>query len=414
MTERSHQKLSAILRSPSRSKRLLKHVWRHYREDRCFDDAASLSYTSLLSLVPLLAVIFGIAAAFPVFENWSGQFKQLVFDNLVPDSGMQVQESIEQFLGSVSALTLTGTFFLIITALLLLMRIEKTFNRIWRVTRARPLVPKITMYWAVLTLGPLTLGAATALSAQPMLELLGADALDAGLLRTLGIFLFTWLAFTLMFLLVPNCRVPLAYAATGGLVSTLLFTLAKTGFVGYVSRANYSVIYGALASIPIFLLWLYVVWGVILLGASLAASLTGFADRGSDWRWPAALEFVLVYRLLGHFYLAQRNGEALSLNDLMEREPGVTSSRLQALLHRLRDEQLISQNADENWLLARDLHHYSLQQLYLAGDYHLPLGGQAAVPGSGPFDAPLLTLLGQVSLTLDQPLAALYDQAVAN
>ena len=413
MTERSHQKLSAILSSPSRGKRLLKHVWRHYREDRCFDEAASLSYTSLLSLVPLLAVIFGIAAAFPVFENWSGQFKQLVFDNLVPDSGLQVQESIEQFLGSASALTLTGTFFLIITALLLLMRIEKTFNRIWRVTRPRPLVPKITMYWAVLTLGPLTLGAATALSAQPLLELLGADALEAGLLRTLGIFLFTWLAFSLMFLLVPNCRVPLAYAATGGLVSTLLFTLAKTGFVGYVSRANYSVIYGALASIPIFLLWLYVVWGVILLGASLAASLTSFADRGSDWRWPAALEFVLVYRLLGHFYLAQRSGGALSLNDLMEREPGVSSSRLQELLHRLRDEQLISQNADEDWLLARDLHHYSLQQLYLAGDYHLPLGEHAAVPNSGPFDAPLLTLLGQSSLTMDQPLAALCDQAAA-
>lgn len=409
-TDPHHRKLRSILTDPTQGRRLLRHMWRHFQEDRCFAEAASLSYTSLLSLVPLLAVVLGIASAFPVFDEWAEQLKDMLFENLVPDAGTQLTANFDQFLESVNKLTLTGTFFLIITALLLMMRIEASFNLIWRVPKPRPLVQKITMYWAVLTLGPLALGAATALSAQPLIDLLGGEVIDAGSLRTVGVFLLTWLAFGLMFLLVPNCPVPISYAAFGAFVSTVLFTLAKGAFVSYVGRASYSVIYGALASVPIFLLWLYIVWSVILLGASLAASLTTFSDRGTDWEWPEAWELLLVYRLLGHLHKAQLEGRALTTEELAALEPGVVSSRLQEQLLRLVNENLITQDMEGSWLLKRDLAHYTLRDLYNEGDYHLPIGKERGVPTSSPWDDAFFAALNAREMKLDTPLAELYAQ----
>lgn len=403
-----HRKLRRVLTNPSRGRRLAAHVWRHFKEDRCFAEAASLGYTSLLSLVPLLAVVFGIASVFPVFERWSQELRAIVYRNLVPDAGSQLAENFDTFLGSVKELTLTGTVFLILTALLLMMRIESSFNLIWRVPRARPLVNKITMYWAVLTLGPLALGAAAALSAQPLFDFLPGDVEQSGALRAMGVFLLSWGAFGLMFVLVPNCKVPMSYAAFGAFVSTVLFTLAKSLFVIYVSRASYSVIYGALASVPIFLFWLYIVWTVILLGASLAAALTTFSDRGTDWEWPRAWDLLLIYRLLGHLYMAQGAGRSLDLEDLMEREPGIPSSRLQDVLRGLVAQDLIAQDQEGGWILKRDLARYTLRELYLGGDFHLPIGKPIAVPSQSPWDRAFLAALNAPELDLDRPLAELY------
>ena len=111
--------------------------------------------------------------------------------------------------------------------------------------------------------------------------------------------------------------------------------------------------------------------------------------------------------------LSSEHGETLSLEELMQREAGVPSSRLQELLHKLSDEQLITQDVDENWLLKRDLSSYTLQDLYVAGDYHLPIGKEQPVPSESPWDAPFLALLGQTTLDLDQDLASLYDKALA-
>ena len=412
MTLPSQQaKLRGVFTDPLRARRLARHAWTHFKEDRCFAEAASLSYTSLLSLVPLLAVVFGIASAFPVFDDWSEQLKTIIFQNLVPEASSQLASTFDQFLSSVNKLTLTGTLVLIFTALMLMMRIEKSLNLIWRVPKSRPLVQKITMYWAVLTLGPLALGAATALSAQPLFNALGSGIVSDSAGSNIGVFVLTWVAFGLLFLLVPNCKVPISYAVLGAFLTTVLFTLAKLGFVVYVSRANYSVIYGALATIPIFLFWLYIVWVVILLGAILAAALTTFSDQGADWEWPDAWQFLLVFRLLGHLYEAQISGKAVSLETLLNKEPGLPSSRLQDMLRKLMDEQLITQDSEGDWLLTRELSHFTLRDLYTAGDYHLPIGKTPAVPSSSPWDGPFLGLLNAPQLTLDASLASLYEQA---
>ena len=143
-----------------RGKRLARHVWEHFQEDRCFAEAASLSYTSLLSLVPLLAVVFGIFAAFPVFEDWAGRLQNAILENVMPAASEQIVPHLNTFLDSVSRLTLPGIVGLIVTAILLLNRIESTFNRIWRVENARTVVNRLTMYWAVLTLAPIMIAAA--------------------------------------------------------------------------------------------------------------------------------------------------------------------------------------------------------------------------------------------------------------
>lgn len=393
-----------------RVRRLAAHVWRHFGEDRLFDEAASLSYTSLLSMVPLLAVVFGVASIFPVFQQWSEQLQSFVFNNFVPASGDQIQSYVAGFLESVGKLTLTGTLVLIITALLLMIRIERTFNLIWRVPTARSIGNRVVMYWAVLTLGPLALGAAIALSAQPVFEQMAMGAATHSNWRALGIFSLSWLAFTLMFLLIPNRRVRFTHALVGALLSALLFGLAKKAFVTFVANASFNVIYGALATIPIFLFWLYLVWIVVLLGASLAASLTTFKDRRVDWGWPRKWRFLLAYRLVGYLWKAQQEGKALPVEKLLESLDGVTEPVLAAQLALLFEAGFVTRNEDGNWLLSRDMDTVSLLNLYQAGEFYLPVGEKLEVPSKSEWDAAFFRSVSEGELNMQQSLKEMYTQ----
>jgi len=393
-----------------RVRRLASHVWRHFGEDRLFDEAASLSYTSLLSMVPLFAVVFGVASIFPVFQQWSEQLQSFVFTNFVPASGDQIQSYVAGFLESVGKLTLTGTFVLIITALLLMIRIERTFNLIWRVPTARSIGNRVVMYWAVLTLGPLALGAAIGLSAQPVFEQVAVGAATQSSWRALGIFSLSWLAFVLMFILVPNRPVRLSHAMVGALLSAVLFELAKKAFVTFVANASFNVIYGALATIPIFLFWLYLVWIVVLLGASLAASLTTFNDRKVDWGWPKKWGFLLAYRLVGYLWKAQNQGKALSTENLLESMEGVTEPILAGQLALLFEAGLITRNEDRNWLLCRDLDTVSLLDLYQAGEFYLPVGEQLEIPSESEWDPVFFRSISEHDLNMQQSLKKMYTQ----
>jgi membrane protein len=394
-----------------RVKRLATHVWQHFSEDRLFDEAASLSYTSLLSMVPLLAVVFGVASIFPVFQQWSEQLQSFVFTNFVPNSGDLIQIYLAGFLESVGKLTLAGTLFLILTALLLMVRIERAFNLVWRVPTARSIRNRVVMYWAVLTLGPLALGAAIALSAQPVFEqvVLGASTHSAW--RAAGIFSLSWLAFTLMFLLVPNRRVHFTHAAVGALVSAILFGIAKKAFVAFVASASFNVIYGALASIPIFLFWLYLVWIVVLLGASLAASLTTFNDRKVDWGWPKKWEFLLVYRLVGFLWKAQAEGRALLVEELLVSLEGATEPELTAQLGLLLEAGIVNRSDAGSWLLCRDPDTVSLLNLYRAGEYYLPVSETLEIPSKSEWDAAFFRSVRLGDLNMQQSLKDMYTQS---
>ena len=391
-----------------RVKRLAAHVWRHFAEDRLFDEAASLSYTSLLSMVPLLAVVFGVASAFPVFEHWTEQLQSFVFSNFVPASGDQIQIYLTGFLESVGKLTLPGTLLLILTALLLMVRIESAFNLIWRVPTARSIRDRVVMYWAVLTLGPLALGAAAALSAQPVFEQVVLGVSTHSNWRGLGIFSLSWLAFSVMFILVPNRNVRISHAAVGAFLSALLFALAKKAFVTYVENASFNVIYGALATIPIFLFWLYLVWIVILLGASLAASLTTFNDRKVGWGWPVKWKFLLAYRMVGYLWKAQFSGKSMAVEELLNSLEGATEPGLATQLRQLFDAGIVTRNESGNWLLCRDLHGISLLDLYRAGEFYLPVGETMEIPTKSEWDAAFLRSVSLGELNMQQSLESMY------
>ena len=391
-----------------RVRRLAAHVWRHFGEDRLFDEAASLSYTSLLSMVPLLAVMFGVASVFPVFDEWSEQLRSFVFSNFVPASGDQLQSYLAMFLESVGKLTLTGTLVLILTALMLMVRIERALNLIWRVPVSRRIGNRLVMYWAILTLGPLALGAAIALSAQPVLERVAEGAVNPSNWRALGIFTLSWFAFTMMFWLVPNRRVRLSHALVGALLSAVLFALAKKAFVAFVANASFNVIYGALAAVPIFLFWLHLVWIVILLGASLAASLTTFNDRKVDWGWPEKWSFLLTFRLVGELWKAQLDGKALANEELLESLEGMTEPMLSALLVILLDAGFVTRTEDGNWLLCRDLDTISLLDLYRAGEFYLPVGEKLDIPSQSEWDEAFFRCISGHQSDMQQSLKAMY------
>jgi len=370
-----------------RGKRLLRHVWAHFKEDRCLEEAASLGYTSLLSLVPLLAVVFGIIAAFPVFNEWSEMLQSFIFDNFMPSTGEQIVPYIDKFLSSVSRLTLPGMLALLATALLLLNRIEAAFNRIWRVAKGRTLLNRVVMYWAVLTLVPLLIAAGVAFSAQSVLGFLGdGESMNPAAYRIV-MFLMGWAVFTLMFLVVPNRSVQVRHALSGAFLSAVLFEIAKTAFVAYVSNTNYAVIYGALATIPIFLFWIYLVWAVILFGASLAASLTTFSDfRRSEAEWPERWNFQMTFRLLGHFREAQKRGESLTREKILDLEKEASEIRLLKLVEGLEAANLVAGDEDGNWFLRRDLEDMTLGDLYCAGGHYLPFSEVDDLPNESAWD----------------------------
>lgn len=367
------------------------HLWRHFREDRSFEAAAALSYTSLLALVPLMAVMLGVISAFPVFDQWAGELESYIFANFVPAAGDAVQTHLNQFVERTAGLTGAGTVFLIITAILLMSTIERSFNRIWRVARPRHIGGRLLTYWSVLTLGPLLMGASLALTSYLAAVPLLAPEAVRGLLQELVLnftpFFVALVGFALVFLVVPNRRVRLRHALAGALLSAVLFELAKRGFVFYVTHfPTYERLYGALAAVPLFLVWIYLSWVVVLLGASVAAALTTFNYRKSDWHWSHRHEFLLALRLLGHFWHAQRQGRALSQAELLSREPAASDRQIARLLACFHDGGFIHPDEAGEWLLSTDLEDVTLAELYRSGPFILPVGELDDLPVESHWD----------------------------
>lgn len=378
-----------------------RHLWKHFREDRCFEAAGALSYTTLLALVPLMAVVIGVISAFPVFDSGVEQLQDFIFKNFVPAAGDEVQAYIDQFVQRSAGLTGAGTLFLVITAILLMSTIEKSLNRIWRVGRARRITSRLIVYWAVLTLGPLLMGASVGLTSYlqvlPMLapEFVRGWVHSATLALTPT--LIALLAFTLIFSVVPNRRVRFHHALAGAAFSAFAFEAAKRGFVFYLSNfPTYENLYGALATIPIFLVWIYVTWTVILLGASVSASLTTFNYRRADWRWNPRHHLLLAIRLIHHLAEAQRSGRGLPSSTLLAREAAMTDGELQALMQRLDAAGLVQRDEDGDWFLCADLAEVSLGDLYAHVAFVLPVAESEPLPPVSDGDRRLRAALNEI------------------
>lgn len=359
-----------------RTRRAGKHAgaFLRYTTLRFFDDqcplwAAMLCYASLLSVVPLMVVAFGIISAFPVFESWSGSLQAFIFDNFVPATGDAIQKNLQHFADQATQLSAVGTAFLIATAILLMVNMERALNQIWRATTPRTAGSRFVVYWAVLTVGPILFGASVAISSYiaslPVFEATTATLGVQGMLLPLAPFVFSALAFTLIFLIVPSVSVPWRHALIGGIVTSLLFEAAKAGFSLYITKfPTYETLYGAFAAFPIFLIWIYLSWIVTLVGASFAAALQSYRPQSTRNPWPRHQELILLYRFVRHLWLAQKEGTGLSTDQLLQREPRATHDQGVRLLHALDEHHLATLDDDGDWLLTRDLDDVTLADLW--------------------------------------------------
>lgn len=350
-----------------------------FLDDKCFETAGALSYTTLFAIVPLLAAVFAILSAFPVFADWRVRISDFIFNNFVPSAGNTVQQYLLQFASNASKLTLLGVLGLLVSALMMMYSIEDRFNRIWRVQTKRSGGSRFLLYWAALTIGPLLVVTGIVIASHLFaLTTFGADtsqpsAFSQWLLAALP-FVLTFLILLTMYKLIPNRTVALRHAAVAAFLAALLFEIARAAFALYVQRVpSYQQVYGALAVVPIFLIWIYFSWVIVLLGASLAAALAAFEYHPLATRLPKGCEFIGLLRVLRHFAAAQREGMGLHSEELRRRERFLDDDLLQRYLGDLHRAGLLTRAESGQWLLARDLATVELADLYRDGGYRLPL-----------------------------------------
>ena len=289
-------------------------LWERFREDRLGVTASSLTYTTVLALVPLFAVALSIFTAFPLFGQFQRGLEDWLITNLVPRSIAEpVLGYLTQFAGKASQLGSVSVVFLLITSLALMNTVDHTLQGIWRVRRQRSLGQRILIYWAALTLAPLVLGGSVAITSYLVTASRGVvDRLPLGLSFLLDLLQFVMMAggMTLLYRFVPATWVRWSHALAGGVFVALALALARWGLTAYLARIpTYSLIYGAFATVPILLLWTYIAWLIVLLGAVVAAYLpaltAGVSRRPGSSGWPFELALELL-RLLAH----AREGEA--------------------------------------------------------------------------------------------------------
>jgi len=253
-------------------------VVKRFVDDRCMRVASSLSFTTLLALVPLTAVTLAVLSLFPVFSTWMGVIQEFIYSNFVPAAGETVHKHLMQFAGKTGRLTVVGLVFLAVTAILLMATIEQAFNDIWRVANTRKLVHRFLAYWALLTLGPLLIAISLTLTTQlialPFFDRAVFSAVDRIMGWVLPV-IFEVGAVMLLYIVVPNTPVRWRQALVGALFTVVLLEIAKRLFAAAMKYlfGSYQIVYGAIAVLPVFLIWIYISWLIVLLGAVVVATL---------------------------------------------------------------------------------------------------------------------------------------------
>lgn len=249
-----------------------------FREDRLGLTASSLTFTTTIALVPFFTVALAVFTAFPMFAKFQGVLQKWLLESLIPDNiARQVLGYLTQFAGQASKLGVAGVALLFVTALALILTIDRTLNGIWRVRTPRPLGQRVLVYWAAISLGPLLLGISLTITSYAISASKGVVGVIPGgvqlLLDALQFFLMAG-GMAALYYYVPNIQVKRSHAWVGGLFVAAGFEVAKKLLTVYLSKVpTYSVVYGAFATVPILLIWIYVAWVIVLLGAVIAAYL---------------------------------------------------------------------------------------------------------------------------------------------
>lgn len=363
-------------------------------------NAAALTYTTLLSLVPMMTVFLAVFSAFPVADKVSVLIQDFVFENFVPTSGEVLQEYLEEFASKASKLTGIGFAFLLVVAVMMMSNINRALNSIWEATAKRKWASQFLIYWAILSLGPILIGvsvvATSYLVSIPILQEATSVEIKKGMISVMPI-LSSSLAFGLIYLVVPNRSVSIRHALAGGVFAAVLFELAKRAFAFYVTNfPTYEAIYGALATIPVFLIWVYVSWMIVLFGAEFTYSMGVYRTHiKRDIHNRSTL--VDVVQLLVTLGQAQQKGETCTIKQLLSVDLAWTELQLEQLLLELQSQRLVLCTEEGEWALSRSLSEVYLYELYKGGQFRLPTVNEAA-------DGPLKKIFKQGHEALEQIL----------
>lgn len=365
------------LRDRARARSFGRFVLRRMLDDDLFQAAASLSYTTVFALVPLSVVVFGVLSAFPVFAEWSDQLSSYIFSNFVPTAARSVEDYLKQFSENAGQLTTVGVIALLASLLITLNRVEATFNRVWRVKTARPKFSRFLVYWTVLTLGALIAAASLAISARFFALAVFDSPIGHWLESTmlwLAPLMIEMLALAAIYRVVPHRTVQWRHALAGALLAAVLVELIKGGIGLYLANFDsYSRLYGALAFIPVFMLWVFLSWVAVLLGASLASSMSAFRYQPVSMRLPVGYEIYGLLRLLARFDEARKDGQGLHTDDILRLEPILTDALVQEMLAQLGEIKVVRRAEGGEWLLSRDLQDLTLAELYEACQLRIPV-----------------------------------------
>jgi membrane protein len=349
-----------------------------------------------------------LISAFPVFAGLGEHIHRFLLANMLPDkAGTVVSAYIEQFSGRAGRLTALGTAFLAVTAFMMMFTMERAFNSIWRVSRPRPLAQRILVYWAALTLGPVLIGASLSITSYLVGASLGIaheTPLAGTAILWLVPFVLTWAAFTLVYYFVPNRAIRPRHALIGGLVAAFVFEIMKRSFAVFVAQIpTYTLVYGAFAVVPIFLLWIYFSWVVVVIGALITALAPDFAVLGDKAASTKSAGFGDALATLVVLAQAQQGSEVLELRKIA-RGASLTVDQAERLLERMAARGWVARSGREKYAMVCD------KERLLVGDVYreFVLDGSGRTRGDA-LDGLMARLAARAEEALSLPLGRLIE-----
>ena len=397
----------------------LRYLINQFIEDRLNANAAALTFVSLFAFVPLLTVTLSIASALPAAGDIEAKLSDFLLQFLLPESSTQVVQYLSTFIDQARSLTVFGVGILLVTAVLMLRNIEKALNDIWRNRANRRPLQSFLLYWAVLSLGPAAIGLGLGVRAYLFaatndwggIQLFGMGSILVGLLP----FAISTIGLTALYAVVPNCQVPFRHALLGGVFAATTFTVARMVFTAVMAESSYALVYGAFAAVPLFLLWIYVTWIIVLAGAVLAHSLSAFQTTEQAQTPPLMKALDILYL----FWRAQQQGRGIAELEIIRPnevlKDGIDADSWRRIRDVLVNAQWLKRLDRGHYLLSRDLHEVTLAMLAhmmrAEPDYHLNtqhLGWQKDASSL------LSEVRDQEATALDLSLAALFGEGEAN
>ncbi len=349
-------------------------VLRRFEADRCREQAGSLTYTTLFAVVPMLTVFLVIISSIKALEPARQQLQQLIYSNFLPKTTIAFDKALNAFTDKSSNLTIIGILFLFVTTVMMLTSIEKVFNRIWRVRETRGGIIGFMRYWTIISLGPILLGSAFVISStMASLNVLSNNfagyELNGAFVLWLISFCLTVVGFFILNWTIPNRSVPIKSALIAGLFSAVVFELLKNLFGFIMSNfTSYEVVYGAFAAIPIFLLWIFLSWNIVLIGVEISYALTAFTAHKEQKRHPV----IMLLDLMELFYKKQQHGLSVSDDEALDVLGRDEIGRWPSYVLMLEQQNIVKRTDDNQYVLVRNLSQVDFWSFYSQLPYPLP------------------------------------------